>query len=235
MSISSINGTSFFSPFGILSSFADPAEGSEATDATSAEPAVDSSADAAATTTTTTTPSAPANSPALLMTNLLDAVTQLGGGLAMNPNSTAAEDGNAATAAGNNSPATSLQARLHELFQKLANATAEGGPGLSLNGVNGQRVGRGHEHFHHHQQRAEGVSRHFGGHRGDAATEASADTSGEVTNQDPAALLHQVIATLGQLSQETGAAATTSAQTGASYDIMAQLQTTGSMLDLKAE
>lgn len=234
MSISSVNGTSFFSPFGILSSFADPTEGSEATDAASTEPAADSSADAAA----ATTPSAPANSPALLMTNLLDAVTQLGGGLAMNPNSTAAEDGNAATAAGNNSPATSLQARLHELFQKLANATAEGGPGLSLNGGNGQRVGRGHEHFQHHQQRSEGAARHFGGHRGGAAADASSaagGNSGEVANQDPAALLHQVIATLGQLSQENGAAATTSAQTGASYDIMAQLQTTGSMLDLKAE
>ncbi len=230
MSISSISG---FNPFGILSSFAEP-------DTTASDSAASSDAAGASgseATTATSTPTATPPTPQQTYQSLLEAVTQLGGGLTMTTGNIAAATGNSDSATGNDGTASAtdnnspkaMQARLHELFQKLANATAEGGPGLSRSGQAGQRVAGGHGHHHHR-------------HHEVASSDASADTASgaadagaEVANQDPAALLHQVVATLGQLSDATGGAATTSAQTGASYDIMAQLQTTGGLVNLKAD
>lgn len=230
MSISSLGGLGYPNPFGILNSFAEP----EPTD-TAATSDATATTDTAAADATTTAPAdssaaAPVSTAAPSYTNLLDAVTQLGGGLGMTtgatstaPTTASSDTSNSATNVDDNSP-RAIQAKLHELFQKLANATAADGSATGVNGEGRQHVRGGHGHHGHHRQEAVASS-----------DSGSTDSGSATTGQDPTALLHQVIAALGQFSEATGGAATTSSQTGASYDFMTQLQKAGGLLNIKAD
>lgn len=226
MSISGLGTASFFNPFGTL---AYPGENP------SAEPANLADAVNAADTTAPAAPSTPPPS----FTDLLDAVRQLTGSVnvaapvappsmgqslldAVRQASGDSGVPSSTSASSADSPATpTVQAKLHQLFQQLADATAAGAPDASAatNGSADTPRARG-GHHHHHRLRA-----------GDGEAQAAEPAAG---GQHLGELLHQMVHLLQQQRSDSGAVATTSAQTGASYDIVAQLKTSGMLLNYQA-